>query len=246
MEPDEYRRLAAVEDAMWYFRALHAQIEADLTEALGDRAARILDVGCGTGGLIRRLASRHPAWRWTGLDVSPLACALARSRLDPVVEIVQGSAERLPWADASWDAVVAADVLYHVADDGLALREIGRVLRPGGFLIVNEPAYPWLWSYHDEAVHGLRRYTRRDLLRRIQSAGFASAVATYRNMAILPLVAVRRKLLPPAAGGSDVRLGPTAVEAGLGRVAAAERSWLKRVRWLPFGTSVLVVARSGG
>ncbi len=230
---------------MWYFRALHAQIEADLAKALGDRPARILDVGCGTGGLIRRLAPRHLAWRWTGLDVSPLACELARSRLDPAVEIVIGSAERLPWADAAWDAVVAADMLYHVADDALALREIARVLRPGGLLIVNEPAYPWLWSYHDEAVHGRRRYTRRDLLRRIRSAGFAGATATYRNTAILPLVVVRRKLLRPPAGGSDVRLGPAAVEALLRRVAGVERSWLKWVRWLPFGTSVLAVARKG-
>ncbi len=241
MEADEYRKLAEVEDRMWYFRALHAQIEEELTAALGGGPARILDLGCGTGGLIRRLEPRHAAWRWTGLEASPMACALARARSG--VEVVEGAAERLPFADATWEAVVAADVLYHVEDDAAALGEIFRVLRPGGVLVANEPALPWLWSYHDEAVHGRRRYTRRQLRDRVAAAGFGIGRATYRNAAILPFVVARRKLLPPPRAGSDVRRGPAAVEAGLRLVTAVERAWLRRLGGLPLGSSVLVVAR---
>jgi SAM-dependent methyltransferase len=241
METDEYRKLAEVEDRMWYFRALHAQIEQELAAVLGDGLVRILDVGCGTGGLIRRLARRHAGWTWTGLEASPVACALARARTG--APVVEAAAEHLPFANGRWDAVVAADVLYHLEDDAAALREIFRVLRPGGLLVANEPAYPWLWSYHDEAVHGRRRYRRRQLRDRVVAAGFEVARATYRNAVAFPFVVLRRKLLPPPRGGSDVHLGPPPVEAALRIAAGAERTWLRRVGDLPFGSSVLVCGR---
>jgi SAM-dependent methyltransferase len=241
MEADEYRKLAAVEDRMWYFRALHAQLEQVLVSALGRGPARILDVGCGTGGLIRRLAPRQAAWRWTGLDVSPVACALARTRTE--AEVVEGAAEHLPFADGTWDAVVAADVLYHLDDDVAALREMARVLRPGGLLVANEPALAWLWSYHDEAVQGRRRYSRRQLQERVGEAGLVVDRATYRNAVAFPFVVVRRKLLPPPRGGSDVRLGPAPLEAALRLATAVERLWLGRVGHLPVGSSVLIGAR---
>jgi len=241
MEADEYRKLAEVEDRMWYFRALHAQIEQELAAGVGEGLVRILDVGCGTGGLIRRLAPRHPGWIWTGLEPSPVACELARARTR--APVVEAAAEYLPFADGRWDAVVAADVLYHLEDDAAALREIFRVLRPGGLLVANEPAGPWLWSYHDEAVHGRRRYGRGQLRDQVAAAGFEVERATYRNAVVLPLVVVRRKLLPPPRGGSDVHLRSPVVEAALRLAAAAERTWLRRVGSLPFGSSVLVCAR---
>jgi len=79
MEPDEYRKMAGVEDAMWYYRALHRHVIRRLRRSLGPAAA-VLDAGCGTGGLLRRLHAAQPAWRLTGMDFSPLACALARER----------------------------------------------------------------------------------------------------------------------------------------------------------------------
>src|SRR5690348_3275693 len=81
MEAEEYRKLADVEDRMWYFRALHAHVERELTRLLGSRLAAVLDAGCGTGGLILRLARRHPAWRWSGIDLSETACELALERV---------------------------------------------------------------------------------------------------------------------------------------------------------------------
>jgi ubiquinone/menaquinone biosynthesis C-methylase UbiE len=246
MESDEYRKLAEVEDRMWYFRALHFQIEQALVATLGrgTAAVRILDVGCGTGGLIRRLAPRHPAWQWTGIDVSPIACGAARTRTG--VEVVEGRVERLPFAGATWDAAVAADVLYHVEDDTAALREIFRVLRPGGVLVANEPACPWLWSYHDEAVHARRRYLRRILRDRAVAAGFADPWTSYRNAAALPFMALRRKLLPRPRAGSDVRMGPPAVEGAFRLLTASERIWLGRGGRLPWGSSVFLVARKPG
>lgn len=255
MNADEYRKLAAVEDRMWYFRALHGHVERALAANLGDRSARILDAGCGTGGLIIRMAPRHPAWSWTGIDAEPLACeyATARTRAAPatgteqcattVPEIRLGSVTELPFADESFDAVVSADVLYHVDDDARALDEFRRVLRPGGVVVLNVPAYRWLWSYHDEAVHSRRRYDRSEVVGKLQAAGFGVAGATYWNALPFPLVVLRRKLLPPPRGGSDVQLYPAPIETAFDIAMAMERGWLTVFDRLPFGSSVFAVGR---
>src|SRR5436190_12564675 len=142
MEDSEYPKLAAVEDRMWYFRALHAQVARALREALPPgRSAELLDAGCGTGGLIRRLAAQSPHWRWSGVDLSPAACALARSRVAAEVKIFEGFVTALPLPEASCDAVTSLDVVYHCDEDSVALRECFRVLRPGGTVVINAPAF---------------------------------------------------------------------------------------------------------
>lgn len=227
---------------MGYFRALHGHLEDSLAGRLGETAS-ILDAGCGTGGLIRRLAPRHPGWRWTGLDVSPLACGFARTRVPAGVAMVEGTVERMPFADASFDALVSADVLYHVDDDVTALREFRRVLRPGGWVVLNVPAHRWLFSYHDVAVHGRRRYEVREVREKLARAGFAAGEETHWNALLLPLVFVRRKLLPAPSGGSDVEVWPDWQEALFGAAIKAERAWLRHVGALPYGTSILALAR---
>lgn len=272
VEIEEYRRMAAVEDAMWYYRALHQHLERELTAGLGEGGRRwrrgtpstgktpapppraenppgqadramwqILDAGCGTGGLIRRLEPVHPEWRWTGVDVEPLACELARGRVARS-EIVEASVTALPFGDASFDAVVSADVLYHLDDDALALREYARVLRPGGRIVINVPAHRWLWSYHDVAVHGRRRYVRKELRARLEAAGLQVNRLTHWNLLPLPLVIVRRKMLPAPRSGSDVRLYPQPVEAIFNGLMAVERGGLRTLRSFPVGTSILAVA----
>jgi ubiquinone/menaquinone biosynthesis C-methylase UbiE len=245
MEIDEYRKLAAVEDDMWYFRALHAHVHRELAGVLGPRAA-ILDAGCGTAGLIRRLAAVQTGWRWTGVDLSPQALELARQRTSADVALREASVTALPFADGEFDAVVSADVLYHVDDDRAALREYFRVVRPGGVVVLNVPAYRWLWSYHDEAVHSRRRYERAELLEKMTTAGFAGLYATYWNTLPFPLVVARRKLLPPPKGGSDVQSYAAPVERVFRFLMACERGWLANIGRLPFGSSVLAAGRKPG
>ena len=232
--------MAAVEDAMWFYRALHAHVQRELTNALGNRAAEILDAGCGTGGLIRRTSTERPAWRWTGVDVSPLACELARART--TAEIREASVTALPFPDASFDAVVSADVLYHVDDDAAALREFARVLGPGGCVVINVPAHKWLWSYHDVATHSKRRYARPEVTAKLAAAGFADPRVTHWNAALLPLVVMRRKLFPAPRSGSDVHLYSRPVEKAFGAVMALERAWLSTGWGLPLGSSILATA----
>src|SRR4051812_43483212 len=100
MHRDEYRKLAEVEDRMWYFLSLHGHVERGLRSVLGAKPdPKLLDAGCGTGGLIRRLSAKYPNWHWKGVDLSPLACEAARSRC--AAEIVEASVEALPFAASS-------------------------------------------------------------------------------------------------------------------------------------------------
>jgi SAM-dependent methyltransferase len=238
VKPDEYRKLAETEDRLWYFRALQTRRAHWLARLLSAGPARVLDAGCGTGGFIRAARAAHPGWTVTGVDVSPLACGLARERTG--AEVVEGSITALPFADGSFDAVTTGDVLYHLDDPAAALREFARVLRPGGVVVVNEPAYRWLWSYHDEAVGSRHRFTRPELAAALRSAGIEVRFASYANMLILPLVAARRKLFPPAAPTSDVELPSAPVGKLLGGIAAFEQAAIGRGLALPAGSSVFV------
>jgi SAM-dependent methyltransferase len=240
MQFDEYRKLAETEDRMWYFRALHRRLEDGLARALPRGPARILDAGCGTGGFLRALRASRPEWTLTGVDLSPVACVLARQRTP--VPIVEASLARLPFADGAFDAVVCGDVLYHLEDVGEALREIARCLRPGGVFVANEPAYRWLWSYHDDAVESKHRFTRAELERLAAAAGFAPKFSSYANLLALPLVVARRKLLPPSRPTSDVKLYPAPVEAAFAGLARLEHAWLGNSIPSPAGSSVFLVA----
>src|SRR3954469_11922822 len=105
VEPGEYRKMAGVEDTMWYYRALHRHVERSLAAVLASKPVRVLDAGCGTGGLLRRLRTAHPDWVLGGLDFSPLAVELARER--PGLDVAQGSVAALPFPDGAFDAIVS-------------------------------------------------------------------------------------------------------------------------------------------
>lgn len=241
MRTEEYRKLAAVEDRMWYFHALNRRLLWWLGHELQLGSPQVLDAGCGTGGFIRALKTAQPSWRPTGLDFMPLACELARERTG--VEIVQGSILGLPFADRSFDAVVSADVVCQVEDGGRALREFARVVRPGGLVAVNVPAFRWLWSYHDDNCETKHRYTRFELAGLFRAAGLRVQFASYANMPMLPLLAARRKLLRPATPTSDVKDYPGWVDASMGTLAWLEHGWQAAGLASPIGSSVFVVGR---
>ena len=240
MQLDEYRKLAEVEDSMWYFHALNRRMLLPLAE-LAKQEASILDAGCGTGGLIRAMQQFEPGWQITGLDISPLACTYARERTTATIR--EGSVESLPFHANQFDAVVSADVLYHINDTSKALEEFGRVLKPRGILVVNVPAYNWMWSYHDDLVDTKHRFRRSELAFLLKEAGFEVTISSYANLLILPLIIARRKIFVPANPSSDVKPYPPLIEAFCGSMAALEYGALRRGFSLPAGNSVFIAAR---
>jgi hypothetical protein len=108
------------------------------------------------------------------------------------------------------------------------------------------PAYRWLWSYHDTAVHSRRRYDRSEVIAKVHAAGFARARATHWNALPFPLVVARRKFFPAPSEGSDVSLFPAPVEAVFRGAMDLERAWLDAFGSIPFGSSVFAVAQKAG
>lgn len=243
MQSEEYLKLAQVEDRMWYFNALHRHMHRALGRHCpnGFRQNKsILDAGCGTGGLLKRLETWQPSWKLYGVDIAELACEFSRKRT--TADIRCESITALPFADESFDAVLSADVIYHVDDDQKALAEFFRVLKPGAVAVINVPAYPWLWSYHDDAVDGKRRYYQSELKRKLVAAGFTEVRMTHWNAFLLPLIVLRRKLIPARSGTSDVRMYPWMLEIIFNALMAFEHAWIRRIGMLPCGCSILAVA----
>lgn len=238
MERGEYVRLAAAEERMWWFRGLHANLLAALAEAAPPR--RLLDAGCGTGGLLVRLGAALPETVLVGLELDAGAAALARAK-GPFLLVI-GSVDLMPFAAESLDAVLSADVLCHRGvDEARALAGFRRCLRPGGVLLLNLPAHRWLYSAHDAAVDNARRYACAELSRLLAEAGFARVRARHWNSLLFPLMVLRRKLWRRS-GASEVKLLPAPVERAFGAVLALERWLLRAGLSLPFGGSILVTA----
>ena len=239
MEPAEYGRSFALEGELWWFRAKRALVLALLARYA--RASRLgVDLGCGTGGMLDALRAQG---KWVGVDAEPLALAFCRKR--GLTRLAGASAIALPFRTGTFDACLCLDVLYHraVPSDSLALAECHRILRPGGLLVVTDSAFAWLHSPHDEAVHGARRYTRRQMVARMRAAGFTPLLASYTYCLVFPAVAAVR--LARRAGrrtGSDVVPLPGLLNRILLAVQGVERALL-RLGPLPFGSSIVCVAR---
>jgi SAM-dependent methyltransferase len=240
VEPDEYARMDRAEARMWWYRALHVRV----LEALRPAHGVLLDAGCGTGGLLAALARARPDLQPVGLEWAEAAARRAASKV--AAPVVRGSVNDLPFASGSFDAATLADVLCHAAvRPDVALAELRRVLRPGGLLVVNMPAYDWLLSAHDRRVHNVRRSTRSQLRALLAEAGFAPQRARYWNGLLLPAMVARRKLLSKLMGdrrnsASDVAVFSPWLDATFAAVTEIEH----RLPFaLPAGGSVLASAR---
>jgi SAM-dependent methyltransferase len=243
MDPAEYAKLDRLEERMWWFAAAHANLRM-LADGLGSSTASdpVLDAGCGTGGLLAKLASDRPTTVVIGLDADQAACGRAKAKSGRPV--CRGSVNKLPFADAAFSAIFSADVLCHRdVDERQALLQFHRCLTPGGILVLNLPAYRWMLSRHDAAVYNVRRYTRRGAARLLRDAGFQLLYASYWNVVLFPLMVITRKLLPSRrSGDSDVKLYPAPLEALCRAVTGFERALLKGGLRFPFGGSLIAIA----
>ena len=230
----------ALEETQWWYAGMRAITRAIVAPVLGPGdSRRVLDAGCGTGNNLKHLA----AWgRPVGVDLSEEALRFCRTR---GVEVVRGNLLGLPFAEGRFDLVTSFDVLYHrwVTDDRVALRELVRVLRPGGLLFVRVPALKMLWGAHDEAVHSRHRYTRGELIRLFEDCGLAVERASYCNSLLFPVLALRRTLdRLTGRHGSDVESLPGPLEAAFRGLLTVEARWLRRFS-LPVGGSVVALGR---
>ncbi|MBC8077702.1 MAG: class I SAM-dependent methyltransferase [Chloroflexales bacterium] len=246
MERAEYEVMAAVEARHWWYGGMRA-IAATLLDPLYRyrRNLRILDAGCGTGGnavFLQRYGSV------VGIDIAPEAISYGAEHLP--AELARASVLDLPFADRSFDLVTSFDVLYHraVPNELVALREVRRVLAPLGRLLIRLPAYEFLRSKHDRAVHTRRRYTRGDVRGLLSEAGFYVERCSYVNALLFPLPLAQRlveRAAPTAERTtSDLTLPPAPLNTALRWPMALESAWLAGGGSFPFGLSIMALAHA--
>lgn len=229
MDHTEIRKLAELEDEHWWYRERRILLGRDI---VGMTPGVALDIGAAGGGNTRVL--RGAGWRSLALEYGETGAQIASER---GLCVVRADATALPCADNTMDLVVGLDVLEHIEDDGAAVREIHRTLRPGGIALIAVPVDPRLWSAHDEAVGHVRRYTRTELLDLFTRNGFVIERSRSWNVLLRPVVALRRR----SSSGSDLEEMNPIVNRGLRAIVALER--VLPVGRLP-GVSLRITARA--
>jgi SAM-dependent methyltransferase len=249
MTPDEYKYLYELEEHHWWFVGMRKVVAALLDGIVPGEPRRILDAGCGTGLMMAWLRRYRKDATIFGLDFDSHAVRYTAGRGEKCV--VQGSIAAMPFPTAYFDMVTSFDVLdsLPVAKASAPFAELGRVLRPGGILLVRVPAFQFLFSQHDRAVCTEHRYTAGELRTRLEERGLKVERVTYANSILFPVVLVWRWLTRSNRPDphSDVRPLPKPLpwlNPVLTGLFAIEAAWLKIFPWrLPVGVSVLAVAR---
>ncbi len=236
-----YPILYQLEETHWWHRGRRRIIAGFVEQICRDfkHRPRILDVGCGTGGNLMMLSQFGDA---EGVDVSPDALEFCRQR---GLKTKLGAAEQLPYDDATFDLVTALDVVEHIDDDVAGLREMRRVLKPDGRLLLFVPTFMFLWGVQDDVSHHRRRYRMPELRRAVEKAGFEVERTTYANITFFAPILVIRKLmqLTGMRTSSENNINIPVFNGLFGNLLGAEGRLLRHIN-LPFGVSGLCVARA--
>jgi SAM-dependent methyltransferase len=238
-----YPLLYELEETHWWYvgrRRIIASFVKEICAGITDHRPRILDVGCGTGANLKMLSEYGDV---AGVDISADAIEFCRER--GLTDVRLGAAESLPYEAESFDLVTALDVVEHLDDDVGGLKEMRRVLRPGGHVLLFVPTFMWLWGVQDEVSHHRRRYRLSELRRAVTQAGFEVERTTYANITFLPPVFVVRTFMRLTAMKIDTeaRINISPLNRFFARVFGAEATFL-RFGNFPIGVSGLCIARA--
>src|SRR5437763_75765 len=245
MQPHTYAIMREVEDKHWWYVGRRRIIESfvqhicDEIRKEGKGESRILDIGCGTGGNLESLTKFGKA---EGVDISREALDFCRAR--GFENVKEGAAETLPYASESFDLVTGLDVVEHLDDDVAGLREMRRVLRPGGRLLLFVPAFMFLWGVQDDVSHHRRRYALTELNQKLQQAEMKVERASYVNITFFGPILLGR-LFMRATGirpASENNLNVGIFNRLFGSIFGAESWWLNKLN-LPFGVSIICIAK---
>ncbi|MEO7276999.1 MAG: class I SAM-dependent methyltransferase [Sphingomicrobium sp.] len=234
-----YRHMEELDQSHWWYRARRQVLSALIArEARPPTAARILEIGCGTGHNLAMLSTFGDV---DALELDDEARAVARKRLGR--EVMSAPLPELAGVPtAHYDLIGAFDVIEHIDDDIAALTSIASCLKPGGKLVMTVPAHQWMWSAHDVANHHRRRYSKAALKRLIEASPLTLDKLGYFNSLLFPLAVVER-LASKLRGQQDADLSlPAApLNAILQKAFAAERHLIGRLPLTP-GLSLFAVA----
>jgi SAM-dependent methyltransferase len=240
------RATAVAESRHFWFRGFRAFVTPFIRRATaGTSSPRILDCGCGTGANLERLGQFGRVY---GCDLSETGLRLAREAGRG--GLVRANVAAAPFPSESFDLVTSFDVLYSLgpSDEGAAVSEMYRLLRPGGFAIVNVAAMKSLTGDHSVLSRERRRYSRGSLSQLLTSQGFTVVRLTYTNailflpMAVVRAIQRRRGLSSESEAQREFAVPGAPINALLTALLLVESLWL-RLFDEPFGSSLLCLAR---
>jgi SAM-dependent methyltransferase len=238
-----FEELKAVEEGSFWFRSRNRLVIWALRRFF-PHAGRFLEIGCGNGYVLSGIGDVMPKVALSGAELFVEGLQVARARM-PEVPLFQFDARRIPF-DGAFDVVGAFDVLEHIEEDEVVLKQLCQAVRPGGGILLTVPQHPWLWSTSDEYAHHKRRYTRDALIAKVRDAGFDVLHTTSFIVALLPMLIVSRLWQRRSSAAydptADLRLG-TFLDRSLELVTSAELALTQRGMKWPVGGSILLVAR---
>ena len=234
-----YTEMALVEDKHWWFAARRKILDKIISTLPLPTDAQILEAGCGSGGNLSML-TRHGRVYAMETNAQALAFAAAKG----MAQIAPGHLpEQIPFTNQTFDLIAMLDVMEHLEDDAAALRALRTRLRPGGWMLITVPAYPFLWSRHDELHHHKRRYVANNLRAVIEASGCKIHYLSYFNTWLFPVIAAARLASIGDRSTGDMVMPNKFINVLLTQIFASERLLLGRVA-LPFGVSLVALARN--
>ena len=242
MNKNEYQKLYKFENFYWWHIGRKYIIQSLLCKILLKPNSKILDAGCGTGGNIETLARFGDV---IGVDNSPEAIKFCEKRGFENVQLK--NIENTGFSDNSFDLIVALDILEHLENDIDALKEFHRILKEDGYILISVPAYQFLWSEHDIAVHHKRRYSMEEINTCLLEADFRVIKKTFAITSIAPVVFIYRiigKIYPgfKKQKNSDYVLLPVLLNKFFIFLLRIEAFLLKYINF-PFGISIMCIAK---
>ncbi len=244
-DPSFFQELAPLEENNFWFRARNELIIWALRKYF-PAIDNMLEVGCGTGFVLSGIEQSFPDVELCGCEIYSEGIRYAAERTGDCT-LFQMDARRMPFAE-EFDVIGAFDVLEHIDEDELVLSQMYQAIRNNGGIILTVPQHAFLWSQADEHARHARRYNAKDLIRKVQAAGFTVLRRTSFVSLLLPLMMISRwrQRVPvdeydPLA---DLRLGGH-INTVLKKILDLERGLIRAGVSLPLGGSLLIVARKG-
>ena len=240
--PESFNQLAELESRNFWFRARN-QLIIWAIQRYFPQVRDFLEIGCGTGFVLSGIEKAFPDMRLTGCEVYANGLKNASSRLKRT-NLIQMDARAMPF-EKEFDLVGCFDTLEHIEEDEAVLAQINKVLRPGGGVILTVPQHPALWSYVDEYSCHVRRYTRKELIQKMNAAGFTVKRCTSFVSLLLPLMLMSRVGNAPKKENFDptaeLRINAT-INTALEKILDFERLLIRAGVNFPAGGSLLMLA----
>jgi SAM-dependent methyltransferase len=241
--PDTFERYAAVEAEHFWFLGRNKIVRERMLKFF-HKPQKILEIGCGTGFVLANTQATYEHAQLSGSDIFTQGLGFAKQRV-PSADFFQMDACNIPFVE-EFDVVSAFDVLEHIDDDAAALRQIFAATKTGGGVIFTVPQHAWLWSNTDDYAHHKRRYSRTELVEKVQAVGLEISYISSFITLLLPAMLVSRLLQKQAQADDQMDAGfkiGTLMNTVLGVVMSVEAWLIKQGVTLPIGGSLLIIAK---